>query len=142
MEVVSSVASIAALVELAIKAYSSAAKLVQDIQNAPRELSRVAQQLNILNCELALLSDIQRQTTEGDEILLLPNEAALLKHALSSAHELITDTRNRLHGRKIQTGNRSRLIWALKDKNRVEDLLHSIQQTETSLNTVLLLLNV
>lgn len=142
MEVVSGVASIAALTELAIKSYSSAARLIKDLRDAPRELLRVTQQLNILNCELALLSDIQNQITQGDEPLLLQNEVTILELALLPASEIISDAHSQLCRQKFRTGNRSRLIWALKDKTRVEDILHRLQQTESSLTTVLLLLNV
>ncbi|RTE69528.1 hypothetical protein BHE90_016087 [Fusarium euwallaceae] len=142
MEVVGAVASIATLTELAVKSYSPASRLASSIHNAPKEFSRVAQQLDILQCELSFLSEIERQAAQSDELPLLSTKVALLERALSAANELISDVRDQLD--KCQSrkpGTKARLQWALKDKSRAEDLLSSIKHTETSLTNVLLLVN-
>ncbi|KAM6513642.1 hypothetical protein FALCPG4_016024 [Fusarium falciforme] len=142
MEAVGAVASIATLAELAVKSYSSAFRLVTAIHNAPKEFSRVVQQLDILQCELSFLSEIERQAARSDELPLLSTEAALLERALSAANELISDVRDQLDKcQPRKSGTKARLQWALKDKSHAEDLLSSLKHTEASLTNVLLLVN-
>jgi hypothetical protein len=142
MEVVAAAASVSALAELAITSYKSATNVFNAVRNAPHELSRVVQQLNLLHCELALLSDIEKRPGQSDELPLLSSEAALLERALSTAYELISDIANQLEKSNPHSGTKTRLKWALKNKAQVEGLLKDLKQTEASLNTVLLLVNV
>ncbi|CVL06505.1 hypothetical protein FPRO04_04480 [Fusarium proliferatum] len=143
MEAVGTAASIAALAEIALKSFRAASRLVKDFYSAPNELSRLAQQLSILHCELSLLSDIQQKASQSDDLLLLPTEIDLLKQALNNANELLSNTLDALNN--IQThkyGPKARLQWALRSKSQAQDLLTGLVHVEAGLTNVLLLVNV
>lgn len=143
MEAVEATVSIAALAELAVKSYRSASRLVKTFHNAPNEFSRVVQQLEILQCELGFLSEIEKQAATSDELPLLPTEAALLERALIAANELMSGVRDQLGNcQSSNPGTKARLQWALKGKAHAEELLTNLKHTEASLANVLLLVNV
>lgn len=142
MEAVGAAASIAALVEIALKSFRAASRLVKDVHGAPRELSRLTQQLSILHCELSLLSDIEHKASQSDDLLLLPTEIDLLRQALSNANEVLSHTLNALNNiQPHKYGPKARLQWALRSKSQAQDLLTSLGHVEAGLANVLLLLN-
>ncbi|KAJ4032976.1 hypothetical protein NW763_014466 [Fusarium oxysporum] len=143
MEAVGAVASIASLTEIAVKSFRAVAQLVRDVHNAPKEFSRLAQQLDVLQCELSLLCEFERQAIKSDELLLLPIEIRLLERALLSANELILELCSHFDKLKPQTySHKARLQWALKDKPQTQELLSGLSHIEASLTNVLLLLNI
>ncbi|RKK59249.1 hypothetical protein BFJ69_g17324, partial [Fusarium oxysporum] len=143
MEAVGAVASIASLTEIAVKSFRAVAQLVRDVHNAPKEFSRLAQQLDVLQCELSLLCEFERQTIKSDELLLLPTEIRLLERALLSANEHILELCSHFDKLKPQTySHKARLQWALKDKPQTQELLSGLSHIEASLTNVLLLLNI
>ncbi|VTT63607.1 unnamed protein product [Fusarium fujikuroi] len=143
MEAVGTAASIAALAEIALKSFRAASCLVKDFYSAPSELSRLAQQLSILHCELSLLSDIQQKASQSDDLLLLPTEIDLLRQALNNANELLSNTIDALNNiQPHKYGPKARLQWALRSKSQAQDLLTGLVHVEAGLTNVLLLVNV
>ncbi|KAF5024593.1 hypothetical protein F66182_3356 [Fusarium sp. NRRL 66182] len=143
MEAVGAVSSIATLVEIAFKTCSSASRVLKSFQHAPKEFSRLAQQLDIVQCELQLLSEIEQQAARTEELPLLPTETALVERALSAANELISSVRNQLtQCQPRKQGSKARLQWAFKDKSQTQDLLSSLHHVESGLANVILLINV
>lgn len=142
MEVVGGVASLAQLTVLAVQTYKVAAQLTRTYRDAPHELSRVVDRLKILRCELDLLSYLEEQAAAGDELPLLPAEAAALEQALQSADAVIRRIYKSLDNLGSAKMNlKSRMSWALKDKERVEGHLANLQQVDASLGNVLQLVN-
>lgn len=143
MEAVGAITSIATLAELAVKSYKSASRLVKTFYNAPNEFSRVVQQLDILQCELGFLSEIEKQAATSDELPLLSTEAALLERALTAANELMSGVRDQLDNcQSSKPGTKARFQWAIKGKAHAAEILTSLKHTEASLANVLLLVNV
>ncbi|KAL1987786.1 hypothetical protein VTN96DRAFT_2626 [Rasamsonia emersonii] len=143
MEVVGGVASLAQLTVLAVQTYKVAAQLTRTYRDAPHELSRVVDRLKILRCELDLLSYLEEQAAAGDELPLLPAEAAALEQALQSADAVIRRIYKSLDNLGSAKMNlKSRMSWALKDKERVEGHLANLQQVDASLGNVLQLVNI
>ena len=143
MEAIGAAASIAALAEIAIKSYRTASQLTKDVQNYPKELSRLTHQLDVLQCELSLLCEFERSTMKGDELVLLPTEIKLLERALLSANEHISELCNYFTKLQLRKpGRKARLQWGLKDKGQAQDLLKGLSHIEGSLANVLLLVNV
>ncbi|KAL7754657.1 hypothetical protein ACKLNR_015327 [Fusarium oxysporum f. sp. zingiberi] len=116
MEAVGAAASIAALAEIALKSFRAASRLAKDFRGAPRELSRLTQQLSILHCELSLLSGIECKASQSDDLLLLPAEIDLLRQALSNANELLSNTLDALQDiQPHKYGSKAKLQWALRN---------------------------
>lgn len=142
MEAIGAAASIAALAEIAIKSYRAASQLTKDVQNAPKELSHLTHQLDVLQCELSLLCEFERSTMKGDELILLPTEMKMLERALLSTNEHISELCIYLTKLQLQKpGRKAMLQWGLKDKARAQDLLKGLSHIESSLTNVLLLVN-
>ena len=143
MEAIGAAASIAALAEIAIKSYRAASQLTKDVQNYPKELSRLTHQLDVLQCELSLLCEFERSTMKGDELVLLPTEIKLLERALLSANEHISELCSYFTKLQLRKpGRKARLQWGLKEKAQAQDLLKGLNHIEGSLTNVLLLVNV
>lgn len=81
-------------------------------------------QLDILQCELEFLSEIEKQATTSDELPLLSKEAPLLERALTTANDLMSSVWDQFGNCQFsKPGTKARLQWALKGKAHADELL-------------------
>ena len=137
MDPTNSAASVVALLQLTASLAKVATTLVQDLRDAPRELSAVIRQLTFIIAELRLLAELPQQALTS---LLSEQTRAAVEIALREAASNLTDVQEVCLRLPKELNGAGRLRWVFIDSRSAKRALDRLRATESSLNAVLQLL--
>jgi len=142
MEVISAGGSILSFIQITASTGFAIAQIVRRFHDAPEEFQQIARQLSLLHSELHFINELQGAAGEED-LALLPDEANDLRKALEQAQTLISSVEKACKKYKPQgqLGVPIRLRWVLQDQAKMKNTVSQLQQIQSSLHTILLLIN-
>ncbi|KAH8587423.1 ankyrin repeat-containing domain protein [Bisporella sp. PMI_857] len=143
MDIVGTAASIVTFVNLTAETLRLATKLVQQFRDAPAELQHLTTQLALLQSELIFIGNLEESLSD-DNLALLPDETCSLSGALAAAESVIIDVQKACIKYKPdgKPSTYNRLVWAFHDHSKMKDIISRLQQTQMSVQTILMILNV
>jgi uncharacterized phage infection (PIP) family protein YhgE len=142
MEAIAAGSSIVAFIQIAASTCSAITGIVRRFQDAPEEFQQIARQLSLLHSELHFINELQGEAGEED-LALLPDEANDLSRALEQAQTLINNVKKACKKYRPQgkPGVPIRLRWVFQDQAKMKNIVSQLQQLQSSLHTILLLIN-
>jgi hypothetical protein len=132
-------ASIASLVQIASETAALSIKFARHFHYAFDDISRISNKLPRIAYTLELLSNIEAEFNHGP--LLEAPEIAQLGQVLDETKKIILNIQNAIQKKVCYKGKMIRLKWAFQDKEKVEKWSTELQQCESSLGTILQLLD-
>ncbi|KAL5312940.1 hypothetical protein ACEPPN_019366 [Leptodophora sp. 'Broadleaf-Isolate-01'] len=132
-------ASIVTLVQLASETAALSIKFARRFHYAFHDISQISNKLPRIAYALELLSKIEAEFSQGQ--LLEAPEITRLSQALDETKTTILNIQNAIQEKVHYKGKMARLKWAFQDKEKVEQWSTELQQCESSLGTVLQLLD-
>ncbi len=146
MEAVAAGSTIITFIQIAASTCSAITDIIQRFQDAPEEFQQIARQLRLLHSELTFIKNLQGNA-DDDNLALLPDETRDLSSALEAARLAIVDVKGACekYGQdgkgKGKNKKPARLVWVLHDQSKMKNVVSRLQQIQSSLHSVLLLVN-
>lgn len=140
MDPAGSAASLITLLSAVIAITKTIADLIRRIQGAPEELQEISLKITIVRAQLEQLISIKACLGQSDDQTLSSVFRKTVESSLGATQRASLDIHDALQPLKDKAGLRTRVLWALLEQGKVENLLRKLRDVQQSLGVSLQIL--